>query len=90
MQLSDKLEDKFRVDVAQKKALKRLGLFSVQDLLFHFPVRYSDISQVKHIVELVPDEVALRRAPPSAAPVSRRYVTGTSVADPSTPVGPET
>lgn len=58
MQLSDKLETKFRLDENQKKALARLGLFSVVDLLFHFPVRYSDISQVKQIKDLVPGEVA--------------------------------
>ncbi|MBP6883685.1 MAG: ATP-dependent DNA helicase RecG [Candidatus Pacebacteria bacterium] len=58
MELHDKLEDKFRLDVNQKRALKKLGLFSVHDLLFHFPVRYSDISTVKKIVELVAGETA--------------------------------
>src|SRR3989339_267718 len=58
MQLSDKLEEKFRLDTNQKKALKRLELFSVHDLLFHFPVRYSDISEIKKISELVPGETA--------------------------------
>ena len=58
MELSDRLEEKFRIDVNQKKALNRLKLFTVHDLLFHFPVRYSDISTVKKIAELVPGEVA--------------------------------
>jgi len=58
MHLSDKLEIKFRLDENQKKALKRLNIFSVSDLLFHFPTRYSNISEVKRIIELVPNETA--------------------------------
>ena len=58
MELSDKLELKFRLDINQKKALRRLGLFSVADLLFHFPVRYSDISIVMKIADLVPGTTA--------------------------------
>ena len=58
MTLSDKLELKFKLDAGQKKALNRLKLFSVGDLLFHFPVRYSDMSTVKKISDLVPGETA--------------------------------
>jgi len=53
MELGDRLETKFRLDINQKKALTRLKIFSVADLLFHFPVRYSDISEVKNIAELI-------------------------------------
>ena len=58
MQLSDRIETTFRLDLNQKKALSRLGLFSIADLLFHFPARYSDISEVKKINELVPGDMA--------------------------------
>lgn len=58
MNWSDKLEIKFRLDANQKRALGKLKLFSVADLLFHFPVRYSDISEVKRIVDLIPGETA--------------------------------
>jgi len=58
MNFSDKLEIKFRLDENQKKALHRLKLFSVHDLLFHFPVRYSHISEIKPISQLVPGENA--------------------------------
>lgn len=53
MLLSDKLEVKFNLDKEQKKALSRLNLFSVADLLFYFPTRYSDISEIKKISDLV-------------------------------------
>ncbi len=58
MELSDRLEAKFRLNDKQKKALRKLGLFSVADLLFYFPVRYSDISKVKKVAELIPGETA--------------------------------
>jgi ATP-dependent DNA helicase RecG len=58
MQLSDKLEEKFRLDVNQKKALRKLGLFSVADLLLHFPVRYGHISEIKPINQLATGEHA--------------------------------
>ncbi|HEU0085740.1 MAG TPA: ATP-dependent DNA helicase RecG [Candidatus Paceibacterota bacterium] len=58
MNLHDKLEAKFRLDEKQKKALKKLGLATVQDLLFYFPSRYSDIREIKNISELVAGETA--------------------------------
>jgi len=58
MKLSDKLEIIFRLDEHQRKALQRLSLFSVHDLLFHFPVRYSDMSELKQIANLTVGENA--------------------------------
>lgn len=58
MNLSTKLEEAFRLDLEEKKALKRLKLFSVADILFYCPTRYSDISEVKNIADLIPGEVA--------------------------------
>src|SRR3989338_5327154 len=58
MELSNQLEIKFRLDINQKKALRRLKIFSVADLFFHFPVRYSDISEVKKIAELIGGDIA--------------------------------
>lgn len=58
MKLNDRLEEKFRLDINQKRALSRLKIFSVADMLFHFPVRYSDISEVKNIEELAPGDIA--------------------------------
>jgi len=58
MQLSDKLETKFRLDSAQAKALKKLQIFSVADILFHFPVRYSDVSTVMKISDVMTGDMA--------------------------------
>ena len=46
MKLSDRLEVKFRLDEKQK-SIAQAQYFSVSDLLFHFPARYSDISEIK-------------------------------------------
>ncbi|MDP9248999.1 MAG: ATP-dependent DNA helicase RecG [bacterium] len=58
MELHDKIEAKFRVDENQRRALRKLNIFSVADLLFHFPVRYSDISEIKNVAELAPGDTA--------------------------------
>jgi ATP-dependent DNA helicase RecG len=49
MKLTDNIELHFRVDPVQKKALKNLGLETVRDLLYHFPSRYTDISEIVYI-----------------------------------------
>ena len=37
-------------------ALKRLGIRTIRDLLFHFPARYEDFSNLKTIREIAPNE----------------------------------
>ena len=49
MNPDDLLEKVFRLHDTQKKALKRLKLETVRDLLYHFPTRYGDISQITSI-----------------------------------------
>lgn len=58
MNLGDKLEKVFRLDIEQKKALAKLELFTISDLLFYFPIRYSDMSEVKNISDLIGGESA--------------------------------
>lgn len=49
MKLDDKIEKYFRLNDIQKKALKRLSLESISDLIFYLPIRYTDVSQIKNI-----------------------------------------
>ncbi|HRH31428.1 MAG TPA: ATP-dependent DNA helicase RecG [Candidatus Paceibacterota bacterium] len=58
LSLDDKLIDHLRITEDQRKALKRLNVETIRDLLYHFPARYSDISKVTPIADLVPGEVA--------------------------------
>ena len=56
MNLTNKIENHFRLDINQKKALSTLGLKTLKDLLYHFPSRYSDISEVRNINTLTGGE----------------------------------
>lgn len=60
MEPCDQLEKFFRLNPLQKKALHKLGIKNIRDLLFHFPARYGNISEIKKIAELEPgDEAAI-------------------------------
>jgi len=56
MNLTDNIESHFRIDVNQKKALFRLGINKIKDLLYYFPNRYTDISEFRHINTLTDGE----------------------------------
>lgn len=56
MKMDDKIEEHFRLDINQKKALKNLGLKSIGDMLYHFPTRYSDMSEIRNINTLEDEE----------------------------------
>jgi len=79
--LADKLEDKFRIDINQKKALNKLKLFSVADILYHFPVRYSDISTVKKISDLVVGENATVYGKVSKLKMKKAFRSGIPMAE---------
>ena len=49
MNLETTVESAFRLIESQKKALKKLGIKTIEDLLYHFPVRYGDTSCKKNI-----------------------------------------
>lgn len=57
MSLNDKIESLFRLDQNQKKALLKLRLETVKDLLYYFPARYTDITEFRHINTLQDGEV---------------------------------
>ena len=59
MQSSDVLEKHFRLALSQKNALKKLGIKTVLDLLYHFPTRYGDTSEMKNIANLKHGETAV-------------------------------
>lgn len=58
MYLNDNIESHFQIDLNQKKALARLGINKVCDLLYYFPSRYTDISEFRHINTLKDGEQA--------------------------------
>jgi len=58
MLLNDNIESHFRIDINQKKALGKLGVTKIRDLLYFFPSRYTDISEFRHINTLQDGELA--------------------------------
>ncbi len=52
MNLLTLLEKEFRLTDSQKKALKKMGISTVEDMLYHFPVRYGDTGQISNVENL--------------------------------------
>ena len=52
MELNSSIEKEFRLSPRQKKALGKLGLKTIKDLLFYFPSRYENFSERKNIINL--------------------------------------
>lgn len=59
MKLSDPLSAHVRVQADQHKALARLGVETVEDLLYHFPRAYGDTAERRPIGELEPGQTAV-------------------------------
>ncbi|KXJ98442.1 MAG: ATP-dependent DNA helicase RecG [Parcubacteria bacterium OLB19] len=84
MNLQDTLTTHFRLGSEQQKALKRLGLVTIENLLFHLPVRYENISDVQSVGSLVKGQEAVvygqltglktRKAWKSKVPIGEAYV----------------
>jgi ATP-dependent DNA helicase RecG len=49
MNLNTPIESIVRIDKSHKLALNKLGIFSVKNLLYHFPVRYGDTATLSRI-----------------------------------------
>ena len=58
MNPSDFIISHFRLSNPQKIALKKLGLFKLEDLLRHFPSKYSEVMPTKQIASLIIGETA--------------------------------
>ncbi len=59
MKLIDTLADHFRIDVPHQKALARLRIQTVEELLYHLPARYEDITDIQSVGGLVKDQEAI-------------------------------
>jgi len=84
MKLSDQLTDHFRINAPHEKALKKLQIKTVTDLLYHLPARYEDISDVQSVGSLQKDQdtvvygqlsgLKTRKAWKSKRPIAEGYV----------------
>ena len=81
---ADLLTTHFRLDEPHKKALKRLGILTVENLLLHLPQRYEDISSIQSVGSLIKDQDAVvfgqlgglntRKSWKSRVPISEGWV----------------
>ena len=71
MNLSTPLTKTRKIDTKRQRALKKLGLVTIQDLLFYFPKRYDDFSTITSINKLHLDESATIRGQVKAINTSR-------------------
>jgi len=59
MHQNDLLSTHFRIDIPHQKALNRLGIKTVEDLLYHLPARYEDVSDIQSVAGLSKDQEAI-------------------------------
>ena len=59
IELNEPIEDIFRLSPPQKSALKKMGILTAEDLLYHFPSRYGDTASIKNIAGLKQGELAV-------------------------------
>lgn len=84
MKHHDRLADHFRIDTPHQKALKRLRIETVEDLLYHLPARYEDISDIQSVEGLEKGQEAVvygqlsglksRKAWKSRRPIAEGYI----------------
>ena len=84
MNPNDLLSAHFRIDAPHVKALKKLGISTVYDLLMHLPARYEDVSDIQSVGGLQKDQEAIvfgqlsglktRKAWTSKRPISEGYI----------------
>ena len=53
------ISEHFRITPVQKNALKKLGVHTIEDLLYHFPVRYGDTAEARSIDSLRKGDTAV-------------------------------
>jgi len=59
MDLNSLIENNFRLTEIQKKALKKLDIKTIENLLYYFPVKYGNTSEKKSIGSLIEGEKAV-------------------------------
>lgn len=59
MQPDDTIETVFHTTEPQRQALKKLGIRTVEDLIYHFPSRYGEVADIRAIESLRPGDNAV-------------------------------
>jgi len=59
MSPSSRIDEHFRLQATQRSALSRLGIVTIEDLLYHFPTRYGDTAEARTINTLEKGQTAV-------------------------------
>src|SRR3989338_8694877 len=81
MDSESSLEKYFRLGDFQKIALKKLGIETIADLLYHFPTRYGDTSEVRSIASLIGGDKAVVFGKISGLKMSKGFRTKIAMAE---------
>ncbi len=81
MDLKSLVEEHFRLAPPQRAALKKLGIKTVANLLYHFPARYGDTSEMKNIASLAAGETAAVFGKISGLKMSKGFRTKIAMAE---------
>lgn len=73
MDLNQKIEEITRILPVQKKALDKMGLKTVGDLLYHFPSRYISSADIKNITDLNKGDSAILHGKISHLKMSKAF-----------------
>lgn len=77
------IEKEIRVLDAHKRALHKLGIKTVEDMMYHFPVRYGDTAEIKNIQSLQPGEDAVVFGRINGLKTSKAFVKKTPMSEAS-------
>jgi ATP-dependent DNA helicase RecG len=75
------IEKEIRVLDAHKRALHKLGIKTIEDMMYHFPVRYGDTAEIKNIQSLTPGEDAVVFGRISGLKTSKAFVKKTPMSE---------
>jgi len=81
MKSTDLITDYARLNPQQRAALKKLGIVTIHDLLYHFPVRYGDTSETRSISSLQHGDTAVVFGKITGLKTSKGFKTKIPMAD---------
>jgi ATP-dependent DNA helicase RecG len=83
MPLSTPLSTLIKIDTGHRAGLARLGINTVRDLLYHFPIRYGDTAEIRPITTLSKGEQVVIFGTVSKAKISKGFRTKIAMAQAS-------
>tara|TARA_B100000745_G_scaffold294310_2_gene237157 strand:- start:3601 stop:5736 length:2136 start_codon:yes stop_codon:yes gene_type:complete len=92
MKPTDEITQHFRLVTTQKAALEKLGISTIEDLLFHFPSRYENVSAARDIRDVTPNETVtvygeLKHVEKKLAWKTKRYMVEATLVDATGEIG---